>query len=66
MSRRCEENVRRTWQRMKEVTGKIKSKNKTFPKVLIINKKSIYSVERMYVLHLLQKLHQSQQISQNI
>ena len=46
MLSKCEENVKKTLQRMKEITGKIKNKNKTFPKVLKINKKLIYSAEQ--------------------
>ena len=44
---KCEGNTKRSWQIMKEITGKIKQKNNTFPKALKINKKSLHSVEQI-------------------
>ena len=43
---KCEGNTKRSWQIMKEITGKIKQKNNTFPKALKINKKSLHSVKQ--------------------
>ena len=61
---------------MKEITGKKKQKNNTFPKALKINKKSLHSEERIanefnsFFMNLgpsWQKIfRQSQQILQNI
>ena len=44
---KCQGNTRRSWQIMKEITGKIKQKNNTYPKALKINKKSLHSVEKI-------------------
>ena len=40
---KCRGNTKRSWQVMKEITGKVKQKNNTFPKALKINKKPLHS-----------------------
>ena len=40
-------NTKRSWQIKKEITGKMKQKNNTFPKALRINKKSLHSAEQV-------------------
>ena len=67
---------KRSLQIMKEITGKIKQNNNTFPEALKINKKSLHSTEKtanefnsfftMLVLTLRKIFYQSQQFLRNI
>ena len=44
---KCQGNTKRSWQIMKEITGKIKQKSNTFPKARTINKKSSHFAEQI-------------------
>ena len=44
---KCKGNTKRSWQIMKEITGKIKKKNNTFSKALKIKKELLYFADQI-------------------